>query len=216
MPGFYFAINFWFLTHIYPDEFDNIFSSTYQSTRCVVQVIICCSTFQRPSPLTVDISMMVAACILDGIWAKHLRSAIRKHKKFIGNYRRSQFPITMMTKHRKNCECCPVSLLIVRSQRLSSIQVCQKKINNISNVTNLLGYHFHWNCKTIKNCKQIKIVKKKVVKNCQNCQKLSNLSKNVKIVKKKVVKNCQNCQKLSNLSKNVKIVKKIVKLSKNV
>ena len=30
-------------------------------------------------------------------------------------------------KHRKNCECCPVSLLIVRKQRLSEIQVlnCQ-------------------------------------------------------------------------------------------
>ena len=32
-----------------------------------------------------------------------------------------------LDKHRKNCECCPVSLLIVRSQRLSCIQVlnCQ-------------------------------------------------------------------------------------------
>ena len=31
-------------------------------------------------------------------------------------------------KHRKKCECCPVSLLIVREQRLSRIQVlnCQK------------------------------------------------------------------------------------------
>ena len=33
----------------------------------------------------------------------------------------------LITKHHKNCECCPVSLLIVRSQRLSWIQVlnCQ-------------------------------------------------------------------------------------------
>ena len=32
-----------------------------------------------------------------------------------------------VNKHRKNCECCPVSLLIVRRQRLSCIQVlnCQ-------------------------------------------------------------------------------------------
>ena len=155
MPGFYFAINFWCLTHIHPDEFDNIFSSTYQSTRCVVQVIICCSTFQRPSPLTVDISMMVAACILDGIWAKHLRSAIRKHKKFIGNYRRSQFPITMMTKHRKNCECCPVSLLIVKSQRLSWIQVL-----NCQNCNHLKGHV------------------------CQNCQQLSTIVKIVKKMSK--------------------------------
>ena len=154
MPGFYFAINFWFLTHIYPDEFDNIFSSTYQSTRCVVQVIICCSTFQRPSPLTVDISMMVAACILDGIWAKHLRSAIRKHKKFIGNYRRSQFPITMMTKHRKNCECCPVSLLIVKSQRLSWIQVL-----NCQNCNHLKGHNLSKLSKIVKKCKNCKMSK---------------------------------------------------------
>ena len=34
---------------------------------------------------------------------------------------------TNFRKHRQNCECCPVSLLIVRSQRLSWIQVlnCQ-------------------------------------------------------------------------------------------
>ena len=33
----------------------------------------------------------------------------------------------LIMKHRKNCECCPVSQLIVRSQRLSRIQVlnCQ-------------------------------------------------------------------------------------------
>ena len=31
------------------------------------------------------------------------------------------------TKHRKNCECCPVSLLIVRWQRLSWIQVLNCK-----------------------------------------------------------------------------------------
>ena len=36
--------------HIYPTESVNIFSSKYQSTRCVLQVIIC-STFQRPCSL---------------------------------------------------------------------------------------------------------------------------------------------------------------------
>ena len=36
-------------------------------------------------------------------------------------------------RHRKNCECCPVSLLIVRSERLSWIQVlnCQNRFLNI-------------------------------------------------------------------------------------
>ena len=38
-----------------------------------------------------------------------------------------QTTLLYMNKHRKNCECCPVSLLIVRKQRLSRIQVlnCQ-------------------------------------------------------------------------------------------
>ena len=35
----------------------------------------------------------------------------------------SQVSQRLNTIHRKNCECCPVSLLIVRSQRLSWIQI---------------------------------------------------------------------------------------------
>ena len=49
VPWFYFAINFWCVTHK-ADEFYNMFSSSgYQSTRSV-QVIVC-STFQQPCPL---------------------------------------------------------------------------------------------------------------------------------------------------------------------
>ena len=33
----------------------------------------------------------------------------------------------LVVKHRKNCECCPVSLLIVRQQRMSWIQVLNCK-----------------------------------------------------------------------------------------
>ena len=42
----------------------------------------------------------------------------------------------MTKKHRKNCECCPVSQLIVRSQRLSWIQVL-----NCQNCSQYLKYH---------------------------------------------------------------------------
>ena len=43
----------------------------------------------------------------------------------------SYIPTVILCKHRKNCECCPVSLFIVRSQWLSRIEVfyslkCQK------------------------------------------------------------------------------------------
>ena len=65
-------------------------------------------------------------------------------------------------KHLKNCECCPLSLLIVRWQRLSWIQVLNfRTVISVSNVTSLQDCLF----------------------NCQNFQKLSKLSK--------IVKNCQ-------------------------
>ena len=51
------------------------------------------------------------------------------HTVLINDFNRvgSPFRQTWSCKHRKNCECCPVSLLIVRQQRLSWIQVlnCQ-------------------------------------------------------------------------------------------
>ena len=56
------------------------------------------------------------------------------------------------TKHRKNCECCPVSLLNVRSQRLSWIQVL-----NCQNCNQCLKGH--------SLSKLSKIVK--IVRNCQ-------------------------------------------------
>ena len=59
--------------------------------------------------------------------------------------RRNSF---LFAKHHKNCECCPVSQLILRYQRLSWIQVL--------------------NCQ---NCIF------KMVKNCLNCQKLSKIVK---------------------------------------
>ena len=45
----------------------------------------------------------------------------------IGGYSPTSLSRWLSTKHRKNCECCPVSLLIVRKQRMSWIQVlnCQ-------------------------------------------------------------------------------------------
>ena len=106
---------------------------------------------------------------------------------------------SLKKKHRKNCECCPVSFLIVRWQKLSWIQVltCQ-------------------NCdRCVKSHKSLGLSKlSEIVRNCQSCQKLSKLSKIVKVVRNcqsrqklsklseilKVVRNCQGCQKLSMLS----------------
>ena len=68
-------------------------------------------------------------------------------------------------KHRKNCECCPVSQLIDRYQRLSRIQVL--------------------NCQ---NCNQCLKCHKFPGLSFQNCQKLSQLSQ-----LSKIDKNVQNC-----------------------
>ena len=68
-------------------------------------------------------------------------------------------------KHRKNCECCPVSLLMVRSQRLSEFRFSIVRIISVSNVASLQDCLC--NCQNGKNnCL-----------NCLNCQK------------------CQKCQK---------------------
>ena len=118
--------------------------------------------------------------------------------------------------HRKNCECCAVSLFIVRSLRLSwlrystfrnvfsftrlhkSVQECFPSVLEIGH-----GHGHGLNCQNLsKNSKIVKI---------QNiCPKLSKI---VKIVKK-LVKIGKNCQKLSKLSK--KIVKKLSTLLKIV
>ena len=72
-----------------------------------------------------------------------------------------------LCKHRKNCECCPVSQLIVRTQRLSWIQVLNCQIYN--------------QCLKCQNGKT----------NCQNCHKKFSV---IWIVK--IFHNCQNCKKL--------------------
>ena len=79
------------------------------------------------------------------------------------------------SKYRKNCECCPVSQLSVRYQRLSCIQApnCQN-CNQCLKCHKSAGLSFQ-NCL---NCLS-----------CLSCPKLSKLSKIAKIVK--------YCQKLS-------------------
>ena len=68
-------------------------------------------------------------------------------------------------KHCKNCECCPVSLLIVKSQRLSEFRFSIVRIViSVSNVTSLVFA-------------TVKMVKNTIVKNCPNCQKCQKLSK---------------------------------------
>ena len=60
-----------------------------------------------------------------GLWdhMSHLHSGLTQ-----ANTMRKRFNKKKKKKHRKNCECCPVSLLIVRKQSLSRNQVlnCQK------------------------------------------------------------------------------------------
>ena len=61
-------------------------------------------------------------------------------------------------KLRKNCECCPVSQLIVRSQRFHEFRFSIVRIVvSVSNVTSLLDCLF----KIVKNCL-----------NCLGCQKI--------------------------------------------
>ena len=77
-------------------------------------------------------------------------------------------------KQRKNCECCPVSKLIVK---FSIVRI----LISVSNVTSLQDCLF--NCQNCPNCLSCQKLSK-IVKIIKNCQKLSKLSK--------VVKNCQN------------------------
>ena len=61
-------------------------------------------------------------------WTQGLRKkAVSEGVKPIESLPRHFCGLMIHIKHRKNCECCPVSQLIVRSQRLSWIQVlnCQ-------------------------------------------------------------------------------------------
>ena len=97
------------------------------------------------------------------------------------------------TKHRKNCECCPVSLLIFRSQRLSWIQVlkCHKSLGlSLSKIV--------LNCKIlVKWSTNIKIVKIVII------VKLSKIANNVKNLPKlsKIVTTCKTNGKSKTLSK---------------
>ena len=70
-----------------------------------------------------------------------------------------------LIKHRKNCECCPVSLLIVTSQRLSEFRFAI--VRNVISVLNV---------PSLQDCLlNYQNFKKKIVKNCHDCQ---NISKN--------------------------------------
>ena len=66
------------------------------------------------------------ACILQEYFGSICLLLIKLKRIFRGALKRLDFwigPNKWYTKHRKNWECCPVSLLIVRSSRLSWIQI---------------------------------------------------------------------------------------------
>ena len=117
-------------------------------------------------------------------------SAWNKGSWRIGPYSVSGWSFTGKRKHRKNCECCPVSLLIVRNQRLSWIQVL-----NCQNSNQCL------NCQKSK-VKSSKKVPRKFLKNSsKNSEKLpKKVPKKFQTSSKKVPKKfqkVQSCQKLS-------------------
>ena len=69
---------------------------------------------------------------------------------------------TIKAKHRKNCECCPLSQLIVRQQRLSWIQLL-----NCQNCNQCLKCHKSLDCLCHCLCCCFWLFVVKIVKNCQ-------------------------------------------------
>ena len=122
------------------------------------------------------------------------------------------------SKHRKNSECGPVSLLNVRSHRLSLIQDL-----NVQNCSQCLKYHKSLGCLCWCLCIGLWPKSSEMVKCTPNWQILVIWSKNVKIVKLskcqklwKTFKNYQHCQKLTKIVNNVNYCQNCHKLQKHI